>query len=184
MSTLQDEVYTPDMLLLGVFGYTNTISETDIQENIMSLLLQEWGRLPDKILLPSEGHSSIYLQEWAESLHIKTQIFQSDWIRNGKSAQRIRENRMEKECTHALVFLSKRTNRLEKYAESLAKKGKNVFTSCHNQIVTQLDYEPPKPASKPARKSNKEKGQMLLKFQKKEQCLESQQRVDQSTSLS
>ena len=31
MSTLQDEVYTPDMLLLGVFGYTNTISETDIQ---------------------------------------------------------------------------------------------------------------------------------------------------------
>ena len=40
MSTLQDEVYTPDMILLGVFGYTNTISEIDIQENIMSLLLQ------------------------------------------------------------------------------------------------------------------------------------------------
>ena len=179
MSTLNDDIYTPPMLIVGVFGYTNTISEIDIQENIMRLLLQEWGRIPDKILLPSEGNSSIYLHEWAISLHIKTQIFQSDWIRNGKSAQRIRENRIEKECTHALVFLSKRTNRLEKYAETLAKKGKMVFTSCHNQIVTQLDYEPPTQASKPARKSNKERGQMLLKFQKIEQCLESHQRADQ-----
>ena len=58
MSTLQDEVYTPDMLLLGVFGYTNTISEIDIQENIIRLLLQEWSQLPNKILLPSEGNSS------------------------------------------------------------------------------------------------------------------------------
>lgn len=169
-STLHDEVYTPNMIIVGVFGYNNKISETDIQENITRLLLQEWGQLPNKILLPSEGHSSIYLQEWADSLHIKTQIFQSDWIRNGKSAQRIRENRMEKECTHALVFLSKRTERLEKYAESLAKKGKIVFTSCHNLILTRLDCELPVMASKPARKSNREKGQMLLKFQKKEQC--------------
>jgi hypothetical protein len=171
-SILQDELHIPNMIIVGVFGYNNTISETDIQENIIRLLLQEWGRIPDKLLLPSEGYSSIYLQEWAETLHIKMQIFQSDWVRNGKSAQRIRESRMEKECTHALVFLSKRTNRLEKYAELLAKKGKIVFTSCHNQILTQLDYEPPMQASKPAHKSNKERGQMLLKFQKKEQCLE------------
>ena len=163
-----EELYTPTIIILGVFGYQNKVTFADIQE-ILTAILQEIGRIPDKILLPSEGNSSMFVQDWAESLRSKTQVFQSDWMRNGRSAQRFRDERIQKECTHALVFLSNRSDRLEKYAESLAKKGKIVFTSSHNQIVTMLSCsEPEEPASMPVRKSDKERGQTLLKFQKKE----------------
>ena len=162
-----EELYTPTIIILGVFGYQNTVTIADIQETVLTSILQEIGRIPDKILLPSEGNSSMYVQDWAESLHSKTQVFQSDWKRNGRSAQRFRDERIQKECTHALVFLSKRSDRLEKYAESLAKKGKIVFTSSHTQIVTMLSCSE-EPASTPARKSGKGTKQMLLKFQKKE----------------
>lgn len=163
-----DPLYTPTIIILGVFGYQNKVLFTDVQE-ILTAILQEIGRIPDKILLPSEGNSSMFIQDWAESLHSKTQVFQSDWMRNGKSAQRFRDERIQKECTHALVFLSNRSDRLEKYAESLAKKGKIVFTSSHTQIVTMLSCsELVEQASVPVRKSGKERGQTLLKFQKKE----------------
>jgi len=161
-----EELFTPTMIILGVFGYQNKVTVVDIQD-IMTSILQEIGRLPDKILLPSEGNSSMYVQDWAESLHSKTQVFQSDWMRNGRSAQRFRDERIQKECTHALVFLSNRSDRLEKYAESLAKKGKIVFTSSHTQIVTMLSCSE-ELVSTPARKSGKGTGQTLLKFQKKE----------------
>ncbi len=172
---VNEELYTPTIIILGVFGYQNKVTFADVQE-IMTGILQEIERLPDKILVPSEGNSSMYIQDWAESLHIKTQIFQSDWMRNGRSAQRFRDERIQKECTHALVFLSNRSDRLEKYAESLAKKGKIVFTTklvnhhahySENQIVM-LCSEPVEPASTPVRKSSKGTKQTLLKFQKKE----------------
>jgi hypothetical protein len=89
-------------------------------------------------------------------------------MRNGKSAQRFRDERIQKECTHALVFLSNRSDRLEKYAESLAKKGKIVFTTDHHIPENQIVMLSVEPASTPVHKSGKEKGQTLLKFQKKE----------------
>ena len=127
-STLEDNVYQPQLILLSVFGATNKLSEQDLLENTLTPLLQEWGRPPDKVLLPSEGNSSIYIQNWAESLHIKTQAFYADWVRNGRMAQILRDDRMYKECTHALVFLSQKSVKLEKFAEKMAKKGKMVFT--------------------------------------------------------
>jgi len=168
-----DKLYTPSMIILGIFGYHNKVTSTDVQEHTLTPMLQELERLPDMVLLPSEGHSSIYVADWAESLHIKTQVFQSDWTRNGKVAQRIRDERMQKECTHALVYLSSRSDRLEKYAESLARKGKVVFTSSSNQTLQMLTCpepkvampEPLKKASTSARKSSKGTVQMLLKFQ-------------------
>jgi hypothetical protein len=176
-----EELYTPTIIVLGVFGYQNKVSVTDVIE-IMTSILEEIERLPDKILVPSEGNSSMYVQDWAESLHIKTQIFQSDWMRNGKMAQRFRDERIQKECTHALVFLSNRSDRLEKYAESLAKKGKIVFTyqpvnhdSNHhdlnyqaNHFENQIVMLSVEKVSTPVRKSNKGTKQTLLKFQKKE----------------
>jgi hypothetical protein len=172
-SVLDDIVYEPDIIILGIFGSINKISEQDLQDNILTLILQELGRIPDKILIPTEGNSSIYIQEWAESLHIKTQIFHADWTKNGKIAQILRDDRMTKECTHALVFLPtpraiQKTSRLEKLAEKLCKRGKNVFTY-HNQILTQYEMEhslQPLMDVKRARKLNKEKGQTLLKYQK------------------
>ena len=162
----KEQLHMPSMIILGIFGYHNTVTSTDIQEHTLTPMLQELERLPDIILLPSEGHSSIYVGDWAESLHIKTQVFQSDWVRNGKVAQRIRDEHIQKECTHALVYLSNRSDRLEKYAESLARKGKIVFTSSSNQSLQMLTCSQPlKKASTSARKSNKGTVQTLLKFQ-------------------
>jgi len=170
---LEDTIYQPRVIIMAVFGYTNKVSEKDIQENTLTLLLQEMTRPPDKVLLTSEGNSSIYIQDWAESLGIKTQTFHADWTRNGKMAHIIREDRMYKECTHALVFLSQRSDRLEKLAERMARKGKIVFTSSSNQILTQFEMsncEHSRPASKPAHKSDKGIVQMWQKYQRKEEC--------------
>lgn len=175
--SLDDTIYKPDVIVLGVFGSTNKVSEQDLQDNTLVQILRELGRPPDKILIPTEGNSSIYIQEWAESLAIKTQSFQADWIRNGKIAQILRDDRIANECTHALVFLpaprgEKTSSRLEKFAEKLCKKNKVVFTSSHNQILTQyelLHLQSLQKALKPVHKLNKEKGQTLLKFQKKEE---------------
>ena len=165
---MMDNIFEPKIIVVGIFG-SNKVSEQDLQDNTLSLILQELGRIPDKILIPTEGNSSVYIQDWAEALRIKTQIFQSDWAINGKRAQYIRDDRITKECTHALVFLSQKSTRLEKFAETLCKKGKIVFTS-HNQILTQLVSEPSLKALAPARTSDKRTVQTLLKFQKKEEC--------------
>jgi hypothetical protein len=168
-STLSDQPHLPQMIILGIFGYQNAITPTEIQDSTLTPILQEIGRLPDKVLLPSEGNSSIYVGDWAESLHIITQVFQSDWARNGKMAQRIRDDRIQKECTHALVYLSNRSDRLEKYAETLARKGKIVFTSSPNHELQMLSCsEPSAPsvkASTRAHKSSTGTVQTLLKFQ-------------------
>ena len=178
--SLDDQIFEPTVIILGIFGNTNKVSEQDLQDNTLTLILQELGRMPDKVLIPTEGNSSIYIDSWAEALHIKTQSFQSDWARNGKIAQIIRDDRMAKECTHALVFLPvargvNKSTRLEKLAEKLCKNGKTVFTSSHNQTLTQLEmshYEPCRPskASTRAHKSSKGTEQTLLKYQKKAEC--------------
>jgi hypothetical protein len=159
-------------IIWGIFGCSNKISERDLQDLVLVPILQELGRTPDKILLPSEGNTSIYLQEWADSLRIKTQVFQSDWARNGRIAQILRDDRMQKECTHMLVFLPPRSDRLGKMAEKMVKKGKVVFTSSADLTLTQLVLPPESAsvensskASVRARKSNTETGQPLLKFQ-------------------
>lgn len=174
--SLEDEIYDPQVIVLGVFGNTNKVSEQDLQDNTLTLILQELGRTPDKVLIPTEGNSSIYIDSWAESLGIKAQSFQADWARNGKIAQILRDDRMAKECTHALVFLGQKSTRLEKFSEKLCKKGKVVFTSSHNQTLTQFEMshlessQKAKKASEPARKSGKGIEQMWQKYQKKAEC--------------
>jgi hypothetical protein len=173
--SLNDDIFQPQVIVLAVFGSTNKLSEQDIQDNTLTLILQELGRTPDKVLIPTEGNSSIYIQEWAESLGIKTQTFQSDWMRNGKIAQILRDDRMAKECTHALVFLTtprgvEKSTKLDKFAEKMCKKEKIVFTSSHNQTLTQLEMLSslkPLKALERAHKSGKGKEQTLLKYQKK-----------------
>jgi len=167
-SVLEETIFEPQVHIWGVFGTSNRISSIDLQEQVLIPILQELGRMPDRILLPSEGNSSIYLQEWAESLHIKTQIFQSDWVRNGRIAQILRDDRMQKECTHAIVFLPTKSERMGKMAEKMLKKGKVVFTSSVDLTLTELvlPHEPsPLPASTNAHKSSTRTTQMLLKFQ-------------------
>lgn len=179
MSTFQEELQQPSVQILGVFGSSNHISQDTIYER-MTEMLGEWGKMPTKILLPSEGNSSIYMQDWAESLRVSTMVFQPDWMRNGRMAQILRDDRMWKECSHAMVFLSSKSNRLEKIAERMAKKGKMVFTvSPDGRELVQLTCEPVEPVSPPlplkralahARKSDKGTVQTLLKFQTTKWC--------------
>jgi hypothetical protein len=167
-SVLEDILFSPQLFILAIFGSNNKISENDLQEKILLPLLEETGKIPNKILLPSEGHSSIYIQDWAESLHIKTQIFQSDWGRNGRIAQIIRNDKMTKECTHALFFLSSRSTRLEQTSEKMARKGKIVFTvdSTYNLTMLEIETHPAViQVSKHAHKSNIKTMPSLLKYQ-------------------
>jgi hypothetical protein len=58
-------------------------------------------------------------------------------------------------------------------AEKMCKKGKVVFTSSHNQTLTQFEmssFEPSQKASKPAHKLGKGKEQKSQKYQMKEEC--------------
>lgn len=162
MPILDDsEIKIPDVIVLGIFG-SHKVSESDLQENTLNLILQELGQMPNKILIPTEGISSIYIQAWAETFHIPFQLLHSDWVKNGKIAQILRDDRIQKDCTHALVFLSPRSNKLEKMAERMAKKGKTVFTSSfHTQELQQLCVEDPqKKALEPCHKSDKRTGQL------------------------
>ena len=146
---------------MGILGHTNKQSEQSLIETVLTPLLQEFGRVPDRILLPSEGNSSIYLQEWADSLRIKTQVFHSDWKSHGKIAQILRDDRIKQESTHVLLFVGPRSTTWEKVATSLARKGAYVVTSSNAEPIVhwQLDAEVPD------RKSNTKRGQQFLKFQ-------------------
>ncbi len=170
MSFLEDDaiIENPQIIILGIFGHNNKVSETDLHSNTLNLILQELGRLPDKVLIPSEGNTSIYIQEWAESLRIPTQVFQADFRKHHKLAWILRDDRIQKECTHGLIFLSQKSDKLEKKAEIMAKKGKRIFTSspCTQELIELVSEQ--QKVSKPARKSDIGKGQTLLKFQKKE----------------
>lgn len=169
-STLEEETFTPALCVMGVFGQVRC-TEEELQEKICMPLLQQLGNVPTKMLLPSEGASSLYLQEWAESLHIATHVFQCNWGQNGKMAQILRDDRIQKECTHALVFLSDKSEKPEKLSKKLVKKGKRVWTYSINNPFLPLTYQqtppPSLPASTPARKSGTGTVQTLLKFQTK-----------------
>ncbi len=113
-SFLEEDNYmleSPQIIILGIFGHNNKVSETDLQENTLNLILQELGRLPDKVLIPSEGNTSIYIQEWAESLKIEHQVFQADFRKHNKLAWILRDDRIQKECTHGLYFLSQKSDK-------------------------------------------------------------------------
>jgi hypothetical protein len=165
-SVLEDTVALPPIVIWSIFGQTRSLTQQEVQDSILAPMLEDLGIVPHRILLPAEGNSSIYLQEWAESLRIQTQVFYSDWTRHGRMAQILRDDRMRKECTHALVFLSPKSNRLEKMAEAMCKKGKIVFTSSSSGL-TKLVAEPLPPASARARKSDKGTMRSFLKCQSK-----------------
>ena len=86
--SLDDQIYEPNVIVLGIFGNTNKVSEQDLQDNTLTLILQELGRTPDKVLIPTEGNSSIYIQDWCEALGIKSIVAAFD---GKKSAQEIAE---------------------------------------------------------------------------------------------
>lgn len=168
MSTLADVLETPTPLIMGIIGHTNKQSERSLIDTVLTPFLQECGRVPDRVLVPSEGHSSIYIQEWAESLHVATQVFYSDWKRHGKMAQILRDDRIQQECTHVLIFAGPRSTRWKKVATVLARKGVYVVTSSSDEPLVHWQLA----AAEPDRKSDTKRGPLFPIFRAKAQCSE------------
>jgi hypothetical protein len=131
-------------IYLGIIGSRNDISNQNIIYNIMNPILQELKRPPEKVILPSEGSSSIFISDWADSLHIPCQIYEADWHRHQRRAKIFRDSRIQKESTHFIVFLNKRSEFNEKLAIRLAKQNHTVFTiSWKNCEIEELLIEKP-----------------------------------------
>ena len=114
-------------IYLGILGIHNQISKEDIHEKVLHPLLSSLGRLPDKIILPSEGTSSAYINLWAERHHIDTHCVEADWRKFQRKAGILRDARILKECTVLLTFIGSKTRTNEQTAIRQLKKGKQVF---------------------------------------------------------
>ncbi len=120
--------------VLGVLGIHNTIQKEDIHETILHPLISVVGRLPELIVLPSEGTSSAYISIWAERNNVDTHSVEADWKKFQRKAGILRDARILKECTHLLVFVGPKSRSYEQTAIRHAKKGKQVFLVEPNPI--------------------------------------------------
>ena len=134
----------PQVIILGIFGSKRGLSEIYLRENIINPILEEIGRVPEKALTASDNTaSSIYIEEWARSLNIPTQLFEADFRTRGRSAAIFRDSRIERECTVALVFQAPRTTRYDLLAERMARKGKRVFFIRNDMQIELLEGNTP-----------------------------------------
>jgi hypothetical protein len=149
-------------LFLGILGSRTDGTQDKYLYEILSPILQELGRVPDKVILPSEGVSSIYISDWADSLKIPHQIYEADWRQHQRRAKIFRDSRIQMEATHFLVFLNKRSEFNEKVASRLARKGHTVFTVNYKDwTLENLTVEEPLPSSQsppphPAKRGSKQ----------------------------
>lgn len=114
-------------LYLGVIGKTESLNKQTLTDCILHPLISVWKRLPDKILLPTEGTSSAYLSIWAERNGIETQSLDANYVKLGRKAGFLRDAMIAKEATHLLVFLGTRSQKNEEMATRETKKGKHVY---------------------------------------------------------
>jgi hypothetical protein len=121
-------------IYLGVLGIHNQITKEEIHEKVLHPLMSVLGRMPDKMILPSEGTSSALISIWAERNHIDTQCVEADWRKFQRKAGILRDARIQKECSHLVVFLGMKSRSNEQTAIRQAKKGKQVFVVEPNPI--------------------------------------------------
>ena len=163
---------------LGILGTRTEVDASKYVDGILTPLLEEWGRVPEKIILPAEGGSSIMIGEWAEQLKVATQIYEADWFRHKRRAKIFRDARIQQESTHFLIFLNKRSSFNEQLAERLAKSGKSVCTVSYTEWeVTMLIPSSTPPSVPPIKRESKRGTGTRSKSQRSQQSkdLESQQ---------
>ena len=142
-------------ILLGVIGSRTDADQTKLIDTILMPLLQEIGKPPEKLILPEEGISSIFLSDWAESLKIPHQIYQADWFKHQRRAKIFRDSRIQEESNHFLIFLNKRSEFNEKLATRLARKGNRVFTVTYSdwsleELIVSQESHPSNSKSSPS----------------------------------
>ncbi len=160
-------------IFLGVIGSRTDVTPEKLLEQVLNPILQELGRTPDRVILPSEGISSIYMSDWADTLKIPSQIYEADWHRHRRRAKIFRDARIQQESTHFLVFLNKRSEFNEKLALRLAKQGQPVFTVAYSDwSIELLTSEPEEPSStqQSARRAKRESKRGTGKVQESPQC--------------
>jgi hypothetical protein len=133
-----DNLQRAEPIFLGVIGSRNDCNQNKILEEVMNPILQELKRTPDKIILPAEGTSTIFISDWADILKIPSQTYDADWKRHLRRAKFLRDARIQQESTHYLIFLNKRSKFNESLANRLARKGSTVFTVANNWEIEVL----------------------------------------------
>lgn len=134
MDPFDEPRFQGEPICLGILGIHNQIQKEDIHEKILHPLMSALGRLPDKIILPSEGTSSAYISIWAERNHVDTHCVEADFRKFQRKAAILRDSRIVKECTHLLTFIGIKSRSYEQTAIRQAKKGKRVFMVEPNPI--------------------------------------------------
>ncbi len=114
-------------IYLGILGYRNDMNMEELCENVLHPLVQSLTRLPEKVILPVEGTSSIYISDWAERSSIPYQEFISDWKRDGRRARILRDSRILKEATHLLCINGPRSTYYETLGTKNVKKKEAVY---------------------------------------------------------
>jgi hypothetical protein len=141
-------------LYMGILGSTDTISKDLCYEKVIEPILASLECLPSRVILPSEGNSSLFVDSWAETNQIPTEVYTCEWARHGKRAKIWRDNRIIQESTIFVVFLNKKSNFYETTATRLAKKGNRVFVVSYGDFeVSEFVVEAPAPKNSKKSKS-------------------------------
>lgn len=128
MDLFEEPIQQAKPFYLGILGKTEHLDNTKLSEDILHPLLEIWGRLPEKIILSSEGASSYMINLWADRVHVDVQSIEADYRKLGRKAGFLRDAMILKESTHVLIFLGVRSQKNEQIAIREAKKGKQVYT--------------------------------------------------------
>ena len=120
------QAYKP--ICLGVLGKREDISREEFYDKIIHPMMSLLGKLPDKVLVASEGTTSAITKIWAERCAIKSESIVADWHRFGRRACVLRDARILKEATHLLLFEQPRSEAILRIGVRELKKGKSIFS--------------------------------------------------------
>lgn len=129
-------------LRLGVLGKREDISRDDFFEKIMHPLLELLGKLPDKVILPSDGMSSALVELWAEKCSVKTETLTAEWHKLGRKAVCLRDSRILKSATHLLLFEQPKSEYIVKLGLREFKKGKAVYSISPGKDWELMEWQP------------------------------------------
>jgi hypothetical protein len=129
-------------LCLGVLGKREDISRDRFFEKILHPLMEQLGRMPDIIYLPSDGMSSSLVGAWADRCGVKTETLTAEYHRLGRKAVCLRDSRILKSSTHLLIFEQPKSEYNVKMGIREFKKGKPVFSISSGKDWILQEWEP------------------------------------------
>jgi hypothetical protein len=125
---------------LGVLGSRNDMNMSDLYTNVIEPLVESHGKYPEKIIIPSEGNSNIYICGWAEKEKIPIAQYYSDWRRDGRRARVLRDNKIVSEATHRVCFNGPRSDYYEKLGSRFVKKKDVYVLDFQSRELSELEF--------------------------------------------